>query len=263
MTPFVIWFQHRSGSTHLVSLLNSHPEVKCKGEIFGCFRLGNLEQRLQFPNGYALGESLYRRVLNLFPGKIEDPQDIQCLQQLEDFVFARQSHTDKIRGFKFKFPSQAKLFELISHELCARASEIKLICLTRKNLLRRAISVLNLGKIQELSHQANVRTALNLPPAVYDIQEVVRLISYYERIDREFLDWPLNFPNRLDIEYQELVDHQSRVCLELQRFIGVSEERELVSKTHRITATDLEKQVLNMNELRQVLEEQGFSRFLD
>ena len=33
-TPFVVFFAGRSGSTHLTSLLHSHPDVVCRKEIF-------------------------------------------------------------------------------------------------------------------------------------------------------------------------------------------------------------------------------------
>ncbi|MEM7316857.1 MAG: hypothetical protein AAF497_27310, partial [Planctomycetota bacterium] len=33
-TPFFLWFHHRSGSSHLSSLLDSHADVASWGELF-------------------------------------------------------------------------------------------------------------------------------------------------------------------------------------------------------------------------------------
>ena len=258
MRPFVIWFQHRSGSSHLVSLLNSHHDIYCKGEIFGCFRVGPSSEAKRNPNYKTLGENAFRRVINQFPGRIEDPDDKQCANELDNFLFPTASPGEtRVRGFKFKFPSQATVFSEISEALTARSHELNLIVLHRKDYLKRAISVINLERVQAIADKANVSEPIALPASTFDAQEVVRLMKYYREIQADFENWANAFPNCFELDYQDLNSDQK--LTELQNFIGVG-TKSLSSSTQKITPDDLSAHVSNLDEIMGAIKDAGLDQ---
>ena len=242
MHSFVIWFQHRSGSSHLVSLLNSHPEIDCKGEVFGGFPI---ENRNESTDPRQLNEDIYRRVLNRFPGRELDPSDEASVAELATLFSA-----NSIRGFKYKFPSQAKLYPEVTNRLVQLSKEIRLIVLTRKDYLRRALSVINLRRVQSLTERANSNEKLELPPMEVEPAEVIRLINYYITIEDEFVAWSNQFQNRMELDYDQLINRETDITHRMQEFLGTQETFQLESKTQKITPIRLRDSVSNFSELK-------------
>lgn len=255
MNPFIIWFQHRSGSTHLVSLLNSHPEIKCKGEVFGCIQVGDPSKSPEFPDARTLGDRIYTRILNQFPGRYENPSETQCLKEFDNFFSEHGEYAGKIRGFKFKFPSQAGLYPEITRQLESQSDRFRIIILRRDNLLRRALSVLNLQSVREKSNRANVDFELSFEPQTFNPAEVVRLIRYYQTLEPAFTAWPKQFENRIEIEYEDLINQQEKTCDRILNFLGTREKPPLMSRTRKIAPTNLQELVQNHDELIAVLNE--------
>jgi len=260
MQPFLIWFQQRSGSSHLVSLLNSHPEIRCKGEVFGCYPVGKIGQEKSHPTARMLGDDLYRRRINRFPGREEDPTDEQCRQEVLNLMVTEGVNSVKgqVVGFKMKFPSQATLFPNVRQELEAMSESLKIIVLTRKNYLHRAISNLNLNRLQNLTARSNVQETVDLPPQNFDVKEVVRLIRYYMDLEAEFFAWPEKFPKRMRVDYDELVaDSWPTTGNTLLDFLGLRTDVCLTSKLKKVAPKKLEAMVNNSDELKTALKENG------
>lgn len=259
MQPFLIWFQQRSGSSHLVSLLNSHPEIRCKGEVFGCYPVGKVGEEGSHPTSRPLGENLYRRRINQFPGRTEDPNDEQCIQEIMSlFGIEGANVSKKTVGFKMKFPSQATLFPEVRQYLESVNESLKVIVLTRKNYLHRAISNLNLDRLQNLTARSNVEERVELPPQEFDVGEVVRLIRYYQELETRFYAWPEKFPLRLQVDYDDLVAGDlTRTAKELLGFLDVSTNVRLTSKLKKVAPSRLETIVDNASELQVALKENG------
>lgn len=258
MQPFLIWFQQRSGSSHLVSLLNSHPEIRCKGEVFGCYPVGKTGEEGSHPTARHLGDNLYRRRINQFPGRIEDPNDKQCLDEVVSLMShaASGDSNQNALGFKMKFPSQATLFPEVRQHLESMHESLKVIVLTRKNYLHRAISNLNLDRLQSLTTRSNVEEAVQLPPQDFDAKEVVRLIDYYKTLETDFFAWPARFKFRLEIDYDDLVsENVEQTADELLLFLDVNRDVRLSSKLKKVAPSRLETLVNNAQELKDALKE--------
>ena len=221
--------------------------------MFGCVQLAEKHQESNFPEGRVFGNHVYNRVLNQFPGRIQNPSDRKCVEELEDFFSSQSDFAGKFRGFKFKFPSQAGLFSEITQHLESLSDRLRVIVLRRNDYLRRAISVMNLQSVQSESNCANVDFEFRVEPAEFDSAEVIRLIKYYQSLESPFSDWPKQFANRLEIHYEELIKHQDRVCESIQDFIGVSNQHTLTSRTRKIAPNDLRTQVSNYDELVEAL----------
>lgn len=120
MKPFVIIFLGRSGSTHLCSLLNSHPQVYCGLEVFCLDHNG--------PRPWARKISA--------PGAVTlAPTDEQCLEHIDKLYSQRVSAA----GFKFKYPIQYEHYPVITNYLLDK-DDLTVIRLNRDNILKNALS---------------------------------------------------------------------------------------------------------------------------
>jgi LPS sulfotransferase NodH len=261
MNGFFIWFEQRSGSSFLVSLLNSHPEIDCRGEMFGASKVDaqNDCRNIHRVDLREFRAAHYRRFLNLFPGQIENPSNSQSVAALNSWF----DDSSQIRGFKLKHPSQSGLYPEIMKRLLELKHSIKVIALHRQNYLRRAISLMNMQRIQLVHAKANLKNEIVLPPLNVDIEQVVKLIQYYEASNVEFVATIRQFPNRMDVEYSELAADGNSIKTQLQSFLGVRQQQTLVATTRKITPHHLADAIDNFDELRDSLKSNGLDKYLD
>jgi len=113
---FFIAFFERSGSTMLVDLLNQHPQVQCRMEIFDT-------EDIETKNGYE---------------QVRQLDKTQVKEVLSFFKRKRLFSQTKTKGFKFKYPNQIdKYLDVYTYLI---ENKFKCIFLLRKNLLKAAIS---------------------------------------------------------------------------------------------------------------------------
>ncbi|MEM9410111.1 MAG: hypothetical protein AAGA30_03295 [Planctomycetota bacterium] len=191
-------------------------------------------------------------MLNRFPGKHWDPTDQESLDELRTVLTGKP-----ISGFKFKFPSQAGLYPEITTALLDSCDKLRLIVLHRRDFLRRALSVLNLERVQTVTKRANVNRKIDLPPLQVDPNEVIRLVQYYQSIDAEFSCWSNSFHQKLELDYQDLLQRPDHIGGQLQMFLKVNESMNLHSRTKKITPSRLVDSVANFEELQRALDEAG------
>lgn len=254
MNGFLIWFEQRSGSSYLVSLLNSHPEIDCRGEMFGARRATHSNTTREFR------EIAYQRTVNLFPGQIANPSNDQTTQQLSDWLTTNEE--SKIRGFKFKHPSQHGLYPEVTQSLQQHADFLQLIVLKRKNFLRRAISLLNMQRMQSIQSTANTKADVQLAPLGVDVKEVIRLAKYYAESQNAFDEFAKNFPKRMQIEFEDLCATPESEGQRLQEFLGVTSVRHLSAQLKRITPKNLADAISNFDELKAEIEKEGLAEYL-
>ena len=255
MKGFFIWFEQRSGSSYLVSLLNSHPEIDCRGEMFGARRETRSETTREFR------ENAYGRTINLFPGHIANPSDEQSSQQLEDWL-NEDKQDSEIHGFKFKHPSQHGLYSEVTKLLLQNADTLRLVVLQRQNFLRRAISLLNMQRLQAMRSTSNTKSNVQLPPLVADVKEVVRLAKYYADSQTAFLDFAKYFPQKIELEFEGLCKTPEEHGQQLQEFLGVKKVLPLTGQLKRITPESIPDAVANFAELKAELESAGLDNYL-
>lgn len=255
MNGFFIWFEQRSGSSYLVSLLNSHPEIDCRGEMFGARRSDRSETTRDFR------DNAYQRTINLFPGQIPNPTNKQTVDELLDWLSAEDADS-KIRGLKFKHPSQHGLYSEVAQSLGQHAGSLRVIVLRRKNFLRRAISLLNMQRMQSIQATANTKAEIQLPPLVVDVKEIVRLTKYYSQSQNAFDAFAKNFSNVLDLEFEQLCSSPEEQGQRLQEFLGVKTVQNLAAQLKRITPEDLSNAISNFDELKKKLEIEGLNGYL-
>lgn len=251
-TRFVIWFEERSGSSHLVSLLNSHREIKCRGEVFAFNQVDSAKQTSKEPY-FNFDGMLCRRRLCRFPGILLDPSRQQAMDMLWEWYNDRR----KIQGFKFKHPIQAALYPEVDEQLRRWKDELKIVVLHRKNLLKRVVSRLNMIRFRQDFGISNARSNLGpveqISPINVDVSATVAAIRRLRVQQTSFQAWYATYPQVLHIEYEDLLYDRDRVCQELQQFLHVKVVRPLRSKVKKISSDQLDIAVANYEELRQAL----------
>jgi hypothetical protein len=129
--PFFIFFPERSGSSHLVNLLNSHPQINCFGEEFHLRDLPGTQERIPKHNSAASVVNSLRKIY--------------------------QNEYTKANGFKFKYPGQPERYPEVMNFLTEHSDQVRIIILYRENRLKAAISKQNHTRLYERTYLHNLQ----------------------------------------------------------------------------------------------------------
>jgi len=230
-TPFVILFIGRSGSSHLQSLLGSHPDVNCFDEVF------NEKSR---------------------EGRF------QGVEAVEAHLTEMYSRPETAAGFQFKYPKQPALFPEVTRWLGARRSEVRVIQLRRNNRLKGAISLQNWKKIRAATAAANLRadSTYELQPLKLDIDAAIARMRDHERADIECASMAEQFEHSHLLTYEELCSDPASVVSDLLSFLGV-DKRPLVSDLRKATTDDMRTALANYDEVAERLAGTKYAKYLD
>ncbi|CDX46157.1 hypothetical protein MPLDJ20_80226 [Mesorhizobium plurifarium] len=238
---FFILFEARSGSSHLVSMLNSSPDVTCYSEIFVSQPVDVCERLLDaLENGKSLHE-INPWVLDDH-GSIELGKPASCI------------------GFK------TKPYDLPGDFILNRLerSGFKLILLTRRNLIKQAVSRATglklwdkVGLYNAIPDGPTVSSVVVDPTEIIEIAEICDEIN--EQLHSTFNSWK---NEKLHIEYEDLLYRETSVMESLSGFLSIPNFKPL-SRTRKNTLDDLSIAVKNYDELAKALENHRFKAFLD
>ncbi|MCF7844288.1 MAG: sulfotransferase [Kiritimatiellales bacterium] len=224
---FVICFLSRCGSSHLVSLLNSHKNIECYSEEFA-------------PDPH----DETKRTLHLTPER--------ALQRIHN-IYVEHPLSSHAAGFKFKYPVQFGLYPEIHDYLLQHKEHLKIIQLTRKNSLKRYVSNINAKNLFSKEGKWNAFQHISATPLHIDIEECKRYMENYEQNVKQ-LDTAIKiFPNKLSITYEDLFENPTETLRTILTFLGVSTDENLSSQVHKYTTDDLAKAVSNIEEVQAAL----------
>ena len=228
-TKFVIFGQGRTGSTLLTSLLSSHPEITCEGEI------------------------LARRVLNplLY---------VTCRSRI---LSASDVYGFKVKIYQLTHSQKLDLDDVIDFFKRLKENKWQIIYLKRENLLRHAISnmmVENTGLYHRFSdEQVFWNEKIDL-----DCQQLFIKMKRREKF-QEAEACVLKHIDHVPLVYEKNLldtDAQQKTVDMLCDLIGISRcsaQTNLV----RINRGKLSNIVCNYHEIRAKIEHTRFSQFLD
>jgi LPS sulfotransferase NodH len=228
-TRFVIIFSGRSGSTHLRSLLNNHPDIFCRDEKFHDKNKNYSSDRVN---------TIAKELSSVF------------------------SSNKNVVGFKFKFPEQHEWYPEVE-DFIQKEEDIKIIFLYRKNIVKQAISkqnqlivYKNIKDSNILKNQNHIKTSIFLD--VNWVKDKAELIMrsyafYYGKYK--------NSKNFIKICYEDLVLNQDKEMERIFNFLNVKPER-VESHFQKITNDDLKNAVSNYEELKNGLNQTKFAQYL-
>lgn len=222
---FVILCLGRTGSTHLGSLLGSHPDIHCFGELF-TDRKGTLDEAF-------------------IKSPIEDP--VEYVAQLTEPL------TESAIGFKLPLNSIRKHPEAVR---LLEDEELRIIRLRRLNLLALFASrrLLATTRVSRSTRGDYGDTTVTLDP-----KQCLAVFRRTEEHDR-YLDGLAAAKPVFDITYEDLA--VGRGLDDLQRFLGV-EPVMLESRFKRLRSRPLSETIENWPEVESALRGSPYERFLE
>jgi hypothetical protein len=224
MVRFVILCLGRTGSNHLQSLLDSHPEITCFGEVFS-------------DRGPPDG-----------PGFIHSEYDDEAV------YFEHLVNECGSRVVGFKLPMNSIKAHPKSARLVAEDSSMRVIRLSRANLLAQLISR-RLQRETKVSH--SLQGGYDRATVHIEVGWALRAMELMER-DERTLDGLADRHSCHRILYEELGD-EGRID-EVQRFLGV-EPAALRSWFEKLRQRPLRETVENWDELVAKLQDTRFEHF--
>lgn len=218
VTPFVILFEGRTGSTYLVEALDRHPEVRARKEVFASLR-----------NQGWLAE--------------------HQVEWLEEYL-GGPPEEEGIRAVGFK----TKLRDVLDPEETARVLEevgASAIVLLRRNRIKHLVSVFNAMRLHEETGDWNLYAdGGSLPPLEIDPERFDEWLQARERQREELEGYVerLALPT-LRLTYEDLLLEEGAFFEQLFDFLGVA-PRPVEGEARKATSDDLREALANFEELR-------------
>jgi len=264
---FVILTTGRSGSTWLAEALNSHDEVVCFGSLFEV----NADYVSFDSPGY-----------DNFDDAAIAQRDAEPLSFLRERVFG--DHPARAVGFKIQYTNWFG-FPGLLEELAADAA-LRVIHLRRRNLLRTLASLrlaertgqyhakpLRVGPqrmLQALRHplravgrlRSRMETRTYAPPSIRLSVEECREFFMRAKLEAQRHDELFAGHDRLDVDYEEMVDDFAAVSRRLQQFLGVT-QRTLTYTQRPLNAAPARDMIANYDELRDAFQGAPSADYMD
>ena len=252
-SPFVIWFHHRSGSTHLSSLLDSHPAVASWGEFFYLGEAGATQDvytRSGTPNEATFLDDFYSYRWDAGGANLTETDP--------------EPGSFRAVGFKLKY-QQAESYPGVMRYL-REQPRIKVIHLVRTNLLAALVSSAMIPRLLDRYRRPNLLSSdssgslertVRLDPdtLVHDLQELA------SRIDRA-RDAIAGFDS-MEITFENLVDHPGVTCRSLLEFLKVDPTVDLESRYVKIMPRSIRDSLNNWPEISVAIEGTPYASMLD
>jgi LPS sulfotransferase NodH len=239
----------RTGSTMLVHLLRSHPDICSHCEVFS-------------PNKITGITGTYLRKSREQPDLIERltvERDRDPVKFLYKIVLDLQGK--QIAGFKLKhdelvLPGFSKLRDEILSDL-----DFRIIHLRRENLLRRYLSHYIVNHVTRVTLAVLNQPIPVVPPVLLDPLECERDFVKVRTREAEFAE-VFALHRNFSISYEEIVAAEAAKMAALQDFLGVS-WRELTTTTKKLGKSSLRSAIENFDELRDYFANTDFAGFFE
>ena len=222
--PFVILMTGRTGSSHLVSCLDSHPRISAEGE------------RLVGMSG--VGEQL----------------------EWVERLYRRRRFRVKAVGFKTKLKD---LVDRDGFASCLKRHRVTVIHMQRVDTLRQAISVLRARELKRAHGVWNRgKDTPDLAPSTIDLQALDHALVDVGRQNEELAGFvsDLDLPG-LVVGYEDLLSDRDSTLGRVQDLLGVR-RRSLLGTTRKTSDDRLDCTITNYDEVRKHLRGTEFEPFL-
>lgn len=215
VTPFVILFEGRTGSSYLVTGLSKHPNVRAGWE--------------ELPKLKAIGH---------------EAQANWTRRALTPPLIGRFGAV----GFKTKLRDIA---DPINFSQLLQELNVKVIHMQRRNRVKVAISEINSNVLHARTGSYNVyKEGDRLPPLRIEALEFRNVLAMRERLDgnlKHFVEH-LNLPT-VEVFYEDILLDEAETLRAIYEFIGVT-PRITKGSSYKNTSDDLRDALLNFDELK-------------
>jgi len=208
---FIIISYSRTGSNFLVSLLNSHPNITCGGELLGKVT----------PNPD------YSKLLNN--------------------IFNSPNKTQGFKLFHYH-PMNVENNQLLFDTIQADKS-IRIIFLERKNLLKRYYSLLkaNQTKVWKVTNPKDIthtksKISIDITKLIQTINSVTKYENLYKQMFREH--------KHITIQYEDIENNYTQTCMKIFRFLDLRKHA-AIGNTIKQNPGNLKDLIENYSELEE------------
>ncbi len=250
MDKFIVLAAHRSGTTLLLSSLESHPQVKCHKRIF---TVDVVVKRLWVRDrpGSSFHQfrtaSLKRRLDYIFRSK----------QLINDFMTESAAPTDGVKmvGVRVIYAEADKHPEILAW---AKEHDVGIIHLIRENALKTIVSAETAQK-RGLSHSTSkVKwVTVHLSPFKLKMQ-LTRLTQQIEKYQTV-----LKNTRHLEVSYEALVARPEAETRRILDFLKLEQLGPLTTNLVKLNPNSLGDIIENYTEVKQALHGTAFEKFLD
>ena len=222
--PFFISFFERSGSTFLANLLNDHPNICCRTEVFDVKKNDEVLGRLP----HLINREAVRKKLDSIYGE-------EC----------------KASGFKFKYQIQYQFYPDVYEYLQNMDDKIHVLFLYRRNRLKAAISKQNQIYLSKIGKPANLElnNFVQLDKLHLDIERAFKYINQREILDRKYYEELKKFKFKYIVTYEDLYTKTDLILKNIYSFLGVDPNYQPSAKVKKITNDNIKEALANYEEL--------------
>ena len=217
VTPFVILFVERDGSTYLTSLLQSHPEILANYEKFAVIKDsgGTADEQLAWLKSFFNPPLFGRSGAIGFKTKLVDVLDMDRFTRL------------------------------------LREKRVKIIQMQRQNRIKAVVSRINARRLYEATGAWNLyQESDRRPPMTVDLEEFHSFVKEREAADQQLEEYvqELQLPTLL-VRYEDLQVNRDAVIGQVLSFLNVP-DIVLQARPKKHTKDDLREVIVNFDELR-------------
>ena len=227
---FLIFAEGRGGSSLLVDLLNSHPDIYCDGEIFNAETNG----KIWFPQLYLASRQRVTRLAK-----------------------------KPVYGFKVKY-TQLFLHQQVKNDFIKTLynSGWKIIYLKRNNYLKATISTI-LAEKRGFYHQKGIRLK-NLEKISINVEELYQKTKGRERSAKLEEDWLIGTDYHFVNYENDLLnpDMHQKTLNKIFQFLEIS-SYEISTNFKKISTGDLSLDVENFDEVKEFLSSSEYAHLLN
>lgn len=235
MIKFCILGIQRTGTTLIRTTLNSHPRVRCAGEVFKIksWRSSAYEGEL----GYSIyiNESLTRKIRHHIAKNSLAHDYLEFLYDIKGY---------EAIGFKL-MQNQLKQFPLLVPYL--KSNNIKVIHVIRENVLKTWVSRRAAVARGYHSRQTVGKLKIEIPTA-----DLVKNLNRLSVDSQRWADIFAKTPNYISVRYEEFVNNRQHECMRLCGFLGI-EVQDMGSSLVKMTSDNLSDVIVNYDEVRECL----------
>ncbi|HEX5755547.1 MAG TPA: sulfotransferase [Arenimonas sp.] len=239
----------RCGSTMLVTLLRSHPQILSYGEVFGKGVINGLTGR-------------YQALVDQDPAVREQLLEIRTRTPVHFlYKFVLDARAREVVGFKFKYDEMlleehASLLDAIHCD-----TDIKIIFLWRENLLARHLSHAIVEKVTGVTMLRATDRDLDIPPIRIDIDALLSDIERQQQRRARFRRL-FSMHRSLELGYESLLADPVTERGRLTDFLGVN-EHPLAPATKKNVQRPIHEAISNFQEVRAALKGAGLESFCE
>lgn len=249
---FAVVSSPRSGTTWLVDLLNSHPQIACFSEIFLHDHFGNM------PHGGRQDAPTWDSFSTLRLPGLGPRKRLQLYFEYLDREIYSNRHGAPAVGFKLMYSHAERGFGIPAYLKLARVS---LVHLVRENHLDVLLSEETL-RARKYHHAA---PGAEVPVVQVELEAATlahRLARFEAAIDAGRADFKTLGTPWLEVTYEELLEDPAKINRILE-FLGVERCAEsLTSQFKKLNPTDHRQTIANYDEVRKALRTTRFAGLL-